>query len=341
MASTHAAVSRNHARAWRPPLSHVVGRGSSFSLLFFGVIALLAACASPAAITATPSNAQGGEVEGAFDPRSVGGVEGILATTDLGLGSNRVAFLLLTPQSLVTVPEVTVTSHRVTETGTVPETPVQTASARFHLWPFGTRGNYTAHLDFDTPGRWFIEATVADIGDGSPGSVRIPLHVGSETLTPFVGDRPPLDRPNKTISDVGSLQELTTWSQPDPDLYQMRIADSASTGRPTVVVFSSPSLCTSATCGPQVETVAELKNAYRDRVNFVHVEVYDNPLEIQGDLSRARYADTVVAWGLTKIEGYRNESWVFILDSSGRVAARYEGFAAAEELIQGLDLTLS
>ncbi|MDA1096754.1 MAG: hypothetical protein O3B84_05810 [Chloroflexi bacterium] len=336
MASTFRAGGISPTRGRRATSTRVAAWRSLINLPLFVVVAILVACSGPTAATGTPPDADAGGQLDVFDSVSTGGVEGILATTDLGVGTNRVAFLLLTPQSLVTVPEVTVTLHRVTEAGTVSETPVQTISARFHLWPFGTRGNYAANLDFDTPGTWFIEATVADIGDGSPGSVRIPLHVGSETMTPFVGDLPPLDRPNKTISDVGNLQELTTWSRPDPDLYQLRIADAVATGRPSLVVFASPALCTSATCGPQVETVAELKNAYRDRVNFVHVEVYDNPLEIQGDLSRARYADTVIAWGLTKIAGYRNESWVFILDSDGRVAARYEGFAAADELVEGL-----
>ena len=41
-------------------------------------------------------------------------------------------------------------------------------------------------------------------------------------------------------------------------------------------------------------------------------------------------------WGLSEIEDYLNESWVFILDREGRVTRKYEGFASADELEQGL-----
>jgi hypothetical protein len=85
-----------------------------------------------------------------------------------------------------------------------------------------------------------------------------------------------------------------------------------------------------------VETVKEIKDRFRGQANFIHVEVYDNPDEIQGDLSVARYSPVVEAWGLTDIEDYLNESWVFILDREGRIALKYQGFASAEELERDL-----
>ena len=36
--------------------------------------------------------------------------------------------------------------------------------------------------------------------------------------------------------------------------------------------------------------------------------------------------------GLTAIEDYFNESWVFILDADGRIDDRFEGFATVDEL---------
>ena len=112
----------------------------------------------------------------------------------------------------------------------------------------------------------------------------------------------------------------------------MTVAEALISGRPSVIVFASPAFCTSPTCGPQVETVSELRALHPDEADFVHVEVYDNPHEIQGDLTSATYAPALAAWGIDAVPGYLNESWVFVLGSDGRIAARFEGYAALGEL---------
>ena len=256
-------------------------------------------------------------------------LSGILATTDLSVGSNRVAFLLLSPRALVNVPQVSLTS-----TFEGDAEPSETATAAFYQWPFGTRGNYVTQLEFDRAGEWelFVEA---EGEDGSPSAARILLHVKDESFTPAVGSPPPMDA-NRTAADVAGLDEITSWSTPDPDLYQATIPQLAGDGMPSVVVFASPALCTSPTCGPQVETVSKLKDEFTDNVSFVHVEVYDNPHEIQGDLTTARYSPLIETWGLSMIEDYLNESFVFILDRDGRIDSKYEGYASFDELVLGL-----
>ena len=81
-----------------------------------------------------------------------------------------------------------------------------------------------------------------------------------------------------------------------------------------------------------MDTVSELKERHPDAANYIHVEIYDNPAEIQGDLDRAEIFEVVDDWGLTAIEDYFNESWVFILDADGRIHDRFEGFATVDEL---------
>ena len=206
------------------------------------------------------------------------------------------------------------------------------------LWPFGSRGNYATELTFDQPGEWRLDVEVTE-EDGSIGMAQIPLTIADRSDTPSFGDAPPSDA-NKTVRDVGSLTELTTSSTPDPDLYQQTIAEALGEGKPLLVVFASPALCTSPTCGPQVETVEELKEQYKGRAGFIHVEVYDNPSEIQGDLDRARYAPMVDEWGLSAQTGYLNESWVFIFGADGTVTSKYQGYASIEELTKGLDAVL-
>jgi hypothetical protein len=125
---------------------------------------------------------------------------------------------------------------------------------------------------------------------------------------------------------------LTTDYTPDPDLYQLTIKEAVENPLPSVVVFASPAFCTSPTCGPQVDTVSELKDELPGQANYIHVEIYDNPAEIQGDLDRAQIFSVVDDWGLTSIEDYFNESWIFILDANGKVQDRFEGFATLDEL---------
>lgn len=261
-------------------------------------------------------------------------LNGILATKDLGVGENRVSFLLTSPRALIKVPSATVKSVNLG----APDAVVETSEAEFFLWPFGSRGNYVTDLTFDRPGEWRLDVEVTE-EDGSVSRAEIPISVAARSHTPSAGDGPPSVE-NKTARDVGELTELTTRSTPDPDLYQRTVGEALDEGLPLVLVFASPALCTSPTCGPQVETVEELKDAYKGQASFIHVEVYDNPAEIQGDLGRARYAPMVDEWGLSAQDGYLNESWVFIFDSDGTVASKYQGYASIEELTKGLDAVL-
>ena len=103
---------------------------------------------------------------------------------------------------------------------------------------------------------------------------------------------------------------------------------------PTVAVMASPAFCISAVCGPQVEVLSELKDEFAGQANFIHVDFYDNPAEIQGDLARAVVSPTVREWNLPSPE------WTFIIDQDGAIADRFEGFAALEELRQSLLATL-
>ena len=256
----------------------------------------------------------------------------ILATVDLGVGPNRVSFLLTTPRSLVTVPMASIDSY-YRDDASSPDAVKERVQATFHPWPYGTRGNYVADFNFDGQGKWELVVSVEDEGESL--TTVIPLQVEESSFTPSLGVQPPLT-PNKTVQDVDDPSALTSSSMPDLDLYQHTVADIVDNGRPALLVFASPAFCTSPTCGPQVETVEGIKNLYQEDVDFVHVEVYDNPQAIQGDLNRAEYAPAVRDWGLTEIEDYLNESWVFILDREGRVTRKYEGFASADELEKGL-----
>ena len=305
------------------------------ALLVAGVAAFVLACSSTAAKspaqapTATPTSAPTPvpTVSSKEDPEpATANIQTILATKVLDVGPQRVAFLLAGPKGIINDPTAEVTPVFLGD-GSGEPMPAETAT--FHQWPYGIRGAYSTQIEFDRPGRWRLK--VETKGGETPTKAYLELDVLEDGPVPVLGSLPPSGN-NKTLNDVPSIEHLTTDFEPDPELYRLSIDEAAASGRPTVVVFATPAFCTSATCGPQVDTVSELRELRGEGSNFIHVELYDNPIAIQGDLSRAELVPMASEWGFTSIPDWFNESWVFVLDSEGRIHQRFEGFVTLEEL---------
>jgi hypothetical protein len=119
---------------------------------------------------------------------------------------------------------------------------------------------------------------------------------------------------------------------PPDDMHAISIADAIAQHRPTLVVFATPAFCTSATCGPEVHAVQQLEPAYRDRLTFIHVEVYR---DFKPDPAKRQLSQTVLEWRLPP------EPRVFLIDRSGVIAAAFEGTAATDELQAAVDQLLA
>ena len=260
-------------------------------------------------------------------PVSPDGLQLIFATPDLAVGKHRVGFAVTSSDSLVRDAVASVSSTYYPDGGAEGQTR-ETAVAIFRPWPYGTRGIYTTSLDFDLPGRWGIEVTVLST-EGPSRKAELLFSVAETAIAPAVGT-PAIKSKSKTIHDVERISQLTTGSLHDPDLYQTTISGAVVSGLPTVVVMASPAFCTNAVCGPQVEVLQELKDKYEGQANFIHVDFYDNPEGIQGDLNKARPSPTVEEWRLPSTE------WSFVIDDGGVISARFESFATIDELESAL-----
>ena len=256
-------------------------------------------------------------------PRSPRGLKVILGTGDLGVGYNRVGFLLTSLKGFVMKPEVSL-SVRYFATDEFEGEVRDIETAKFQQWPYGSRGMYTTWLNFDKPGRWGIDVDVRNWEDDID-TAQIFFEVLETEATPKVGDLA-IRSKSKTVADVVSLDQISTGSLKDKDLYQVTLEAAMESGMPTVVVFASPAFCANAVCGPQVETLQRLKNVYKRHANFIHVDFYDNPVEIEGDLDRAILSPTVIEWNLPSIQ------WTFVIDSEGRVAFKFEAYVTYDEL---------
>ncbi len=257
----------------------------------------------------------------------------VLATTVLEAGPQRVAFLLTTQTGLVKDSNVVFTPVYVPENA-----PGDAIATRFNEWPYGTRGTFAAEVDFDRPGQWRLDI-VAEGPDATGWAVQH-VEVAESSPVPAVGSVGPLSE-NKTLEEFRDLALITTDYSPDEGLYQVTIREAVESPLPAVVVFASPAFCTSATCGPQVDTVSDLSAKYKGQAHFIHVEIYDNPDEIQGDLNKARISPVVGEWGMSRLPHWLNESWTFVLTSDGLIQDRFEGFATLDELEESLLETLN
>ena len=146
-------------------------------------------------------------------------------------------------------------------------------------------------------------------------------------LAPRVGTPAPRSR-NRIATDVSELKQIDSSEPPDPRLHQTRIGDAIAQGKPQMIVFATPRYCTSRVCGPVVDVVRTLIPAYGDRVVFIHEEIWES-----GSLQKL--SPTVEEWNL------RSEPWIFVVDGTGTVRARFEGLTTRRELEAALRLVLA
>ena len=292
---------------------------------WWGIALIVAAiaCSSTPEATATPEPTALVEPTAVVttNPSSTVQVRVALASTDLAVGPNRLVFGVLGDSGPVRSPNVKARFVYVDGDATAV---LFEAEARFVEWPGGASGVYVIDdVEFDSAGHWgmIVDGVMDDetalIGQSG-------LVVNQESSSPAVGSPAPRSA-SKTSADVADLSELTTSPIPDPGLYDLSIADAIVAAQTTVVTFATPAFCQTATCGPQVEVLSSLRLRHTEST-FIHVEVYDNPDEIEGDLSRARISPLMEEWGLV------TEPFTFVIDPAGQIAAKFEGFVTEEEL---------
>lgn len=298
----------------RPPILLVLA-------LILGIV--VAACGGGAADELDRPTGAASVLGGGY-PRyqdEAAGFSVILGTPDVSVGTHRVAFVLSDAQGLVRLPVVRVSSFAPDED----DEPAEETSARFYEFPLGIRGIYVTELSFDRSGNWTLEARVPT-PEGTIVGTRFPIEVPETTASPQVGDEAPASV-SRTIADVDDIANLSTGGEIDRALYELSIHEAIANGRPTMVVFASPGFCTNALCGPQAEVMSELRARYPDEANYIHVDLFENPVELRGGgLERAVRSPILEDWGL------KTDEWTFILDATGRVTHRFEAFVPIEEL---------
>jgi hypothetical protein len=180
------------------------------------------------------------------------------------------------------------------------------------------RGIYTVEAAFPQPGVW--RATVRVNGQ----RITHAFQVGDQAQAPTPGTPAPRT-PTPTVTDTMGVDPICTRNPPCP-LHEQSLSDVIGAGKPVAVMFATPALCTSRYCSPVLDDLLTLVDRFRDRVAFVHVEIYTS-------LDGRDTLPAVGAWGLP------GEPWLFGVDATGNVVSRLDGafgLDEQEQLLQGL-----
>lgn len=186
--------------------------------------------------------------------------------------------------------------------------------------PDSAKVAYMTELNFDRLGEWRIIALMRS-GNGYQGSRLPSAVVENEDGVPGPGD-PALVVHTPTADDVSDLSQIETRDPPDT-MHQHDLADVLGE-QPVVLVFATPALCQSRTCGPVVDIAEQVKADYGDQAAFIHVEIYEDNVVDKG------VRPQVKAYGLP------TEPWLFVIDRDGTVRTAIEGAFSARDLESAL-----
>ena len=180
---------------------------------------------------------------------------------------------------------------------------------------------YVTHIDFPSDGEWRIAALIKQ-GDELTATLLPSAVVGEFSNVPRVGEKAPLIH-TPTAADVGGdLAKITTRIPPDT---QNRVDYADVLGkRPIVLLFATPQFCQSRVCGPVVDVTEQVKQAYGNRVAFIHMEIYKDNDPNKGVRPQVR------AFHLP------SEPWAFVIDRHGTISAAIEGAFGVADLTRAV-----
>ena len=149
------------------------------------------------------------------------------------------------------------------------------------------------------------------------------LPIGEKNGPPKVGQRA-IRVHTETAADVGGdLTKLSTRMPPPADMLDTDFADVVGK-KPVVLLFATPALCASRTCGPVVDIAEQVRAQNGKGVTFIQQEIY------QDNDPGKPYRPQVLQWRLP------TEPWAFVIDRHGKIAARFEGVFSVGELARAV-----
>jgi hypothetical protein len=186
-------------------------------------------------------------------------------------------------------------------------------------------GYYVSDVNLPKAGNWLAVAVIDANGQRAAGQGAIPV---SDKVVAAVGTKAISGR-TPVATKPADIAKICTREPPCP-LHYISLDEAMKSGKPTVITFATPLLCTSRMCGPVVdEQMLAFQKIGKDKANFIHLEIYP-----QRDMNKP--APLFVKWG------FQSEPWLIVIDRSGVIRARLgEGPVVASEIEAALTPLLS
>ena len=290
---------------------------------------LVAACGSSAGGTAAPSVAGPAPSTSAASASVIP----VIVSSRQVQGPNRFVFSFLDPKTNLPAasPDRTASVAFIAPGETQPGPATE---AEF-VWAIeGERGDYVANVELGAPGDY--KAVFITEAPGSPQeAIGVDFQVSDTSPTVAIGAPAPATD-NPTIESAGSVDKVSTDTEPDPAFYEQSVKDALAAKTPFVLVFATPAFCQSAQCGPTLDRIKAVADQAPDDVAFINVEPYQlaytegrlQPvLDANGNLQPV---EAVNEWGIL------TEPWVFTVDGSGTVQGSFEGVIGEDELTRSI-----
>jgi hypothetical protein len=185
-------------------------------------------------------------------------------------------------------------------------------------------GVYAAEIDLPTAGIWNVAATVQSGSQQFAGTGALQV---TDAATPAQLGTKAVDVKTPVATTNARIKEICTRTPVD-DMHYISLHDALANGRPTVISFATPLLCTTRTCGPVVdEQLLAFQHIGKERANFIHVEEF-----LPGPDLRPPSATPENLSPAFKAWGFETDPWLIIADAQGLIRFRCLGVVAAAEI---------
>jgi hypothetical protein len=170
---------------------------------------------------------------------------------------------------------------------------------------------YQAQVPFNKKGPWAILVVTKSGNTYVAAPSQVQVNTKKTDQIPDVGEQPP-DVATDTLASVKGNEKLLDTRVPPSDMHKESF-DQVLGKKPVALLFSTPQLCQSRVCGPVTDVAMQLQAKYRDKIEFIHQEVY-----VDNDTNKG-LRPPLRAFHLP------TEPWLFVVDANGKVTARLEG----------------
>jgi len=189
-------------------------------------------------------------------------------------------------------------------------------------------GGFAAEIDVPRAGSWLIAVLVTEGSKRLAGTGIVPVTNGP--VVAGLGTKA-ISTPTPVATTTAKIEEICTRTPVD-HMHYISLDKALKNGKPTVVSFGTPLLCTSRLCGPVVdEQILAFEQMGKDRANFIHVEEFlPGPDRRPPQATAENQSPAFKAWGL------QTEPWIFVIDRKGIIRFRSLGPVTAPEIEQAL-----